>query len=83
MSSGIDFSKIPAMAPPEGVIPNFDDPETLAPMAKFIMYITSILMFCLFCLRSFVRLRVTHSWGADDCEHFFLEFVLTWSGSDD
>lgn len=85
MSSGIDLSKIPAMTPPAGVIPNFIDPETLAPLAKYIMYITTVLMFLIFCLRVYVRLRVTNSWGADDCERFFQivpYYYRNWDAAD-
>lgn len=68
MSASIDLSQVPAMAPPAGVTSNFVDPETLAPLAEYIIYITTILMALFFCLRVYVRLGVTHTWGADDCK---------------
>lgn len=42
MAPNIDYSKIPAMIPPPGVMSNFANPESLAPLAKnlYIDYIS-------------------------------------------
>lgn len=64
MSASIDISQVPALTPPAGVTPNFVNPETLAPLARYTICIATISMVVLLFLRLCVRLRVTHIPGA-------------------
>lgn len=43
--SGIDLCQYPSLAPPEGVIPNFDNPVTLLPVTLAVSSILTVISF--------------------------------------
>lgn len=61
---------IPALVPPEGTLSNFDDPVSMASVARIVISISLVLMIASVALRLYTRVGVTHSFGADDCEDF-------------
>lgn len=65
--SQMDLSQIPAVQPPEGVIPNFVDPPSLAVVYRVTIYIFMPLMSALVVLRLGTRFRQMHKLVADDC----------------
>lgn len=66
--STFDPSQFPALTPPTGVIPNFIDPPTRAPATRVVVCVTLALMLGFVSLRIYTRLRVTRTFGADDCK---------------
>lgn len=64
--SSLDPSQLPAMVPPDGVIPNFVDPETRAPTVRIVICVSLALMVSFIALRIYSRLTVRVNFGADD-----------------
>ncbi len=60
------LSNIPAMRPPPGVRPNFDNPVSRANQVQIATGLTAPPMALLMALRIYSRLA-SKSWGADDC----------------
>ena len=57
------------LAPPPGVIPNFEHPEDVLRTVNLVTQALSISIVSAFVmLRIFARYRVSHSYGPDDCE---------------
>lgn len=56
----------PAMAPPEGEIANFIDPEDISSPVYASGYACTFIAFCIVALRIYTRLAIKHSFGADD-----------------
>jgi hypothetical protein len=75
MDYGVDLTKldpailamIPAGMPPEGVIPNFVNPESQDRIVAIVIYVTLPLMLFFVALRVYARLHIGHWFGADDC----------------
>lgn len=65
----VDYVDLPASAPPPGVVPNFDHPQSRALEAHVGMGICIGITFIVVILRIYVKLAITHMWGWDDCEH--------------
>ncbi|KAI1298853.1 hypothetical protein F5Y03DRAFT_367229 [Xylaria venustula] len=63
---GTNLSGVPAGIPPQGVTPNFVDPPSRAWAARVSVYTSVPAMVVFFVLRLYVRLFVSHSFGADD-----------------
>ena len=63
-----DYANLPVGAPPPGVVPNFDHPQSRATEAYIAMGICIGLTLVVVVLRIYVKLAVTHMWGWDDCE---------------
>ncbi|KAI1753163.1 hypothetical protein F4782DRAFT_100348 [Xylaria castorea] len=59
------ISGAPATAPPPGVTPNLDDPVSKGPSFVILGIFVSLSLLSVL-IRSFVRLRLTRSWGWDD-----------------
>lgn len=57
---------IPAHLPPEGVTPNFVDPESRAHIVSIVTYLTLPLMLVFVALRIFTRIYISRTLGADD-----------------
>lgn len=66
--SSYDPSLFPALNPPAGVLPNFDDPPTRAPAARIVICVTLSFMLVFVFLRTYTRAFVTHMFGIDDCK---------------
>lgn len=64
----MDLSNVPALAPPPGVVPNFVNPESLAPLCLIVIAFTLPLMVLFLALRLYVRLRISSATGADDSQ---------------
>ncbi|KAI1408106.1 hypothetical protein F5Y13DRAFT_205087 [Hypoxylon sp. FL1857] len=62
----MDLSQLPGGAPPPGVVPNFDNPESIAPLCLIVIVITLPMMVIFLALRLYVRLWVSRTTGADD-----------------
>ncbi|KAI2780489.1 hypothetical protein F4815DRAFT_470442 [Daldinia loculata] len=62
----LDLDHVPAMTPPPGVIPNFDTPESLAPVGIIVLSVVLPLMIIIVITRLYTRLYITHAIGADD-----------------
>lgn len=71
MAQAVDYSNLPAGAPPPGVIPNFDHAKSRAIDAHVAMGICIGLTTIFLLLRVYVKLAVTNMWGWDDCKLFF------------
>lgn len=70
----IDLSQIPSGQPPEGVMPNFVDPESIGYIPRIGIYILLPLMLIFLALRIGTRVKLNHV-GADDSTwmpHLFL-----------
>lgn len=65
---GVDISKIPALAPPPGVIPNFVNPVSRAYQPRIAVGICFPIMAVFVLLRVYCKLFVTQNWGFDDCK---------------
>ncbi|KAI1312745.1 hypothetical protein F5Y03DRAFT_197702 [Xylaria venustula] len=76
LTSSEILALIPALAPPQGTLSNFDDPASLASAARIVMSIVLALMVAFLSLRLYTRLGVTHSFGADDCGYSLPTFSL-------
>ncbi|KAK4159206.1 hypothetical protein QBC43DRAFT_374006 [Cladorrhinum sp. PSN259] len=63
---GLDFSKIPVQAPPEGVISNFENPSSAAPLIAAFVYVTIPPMAFSLILRFYTRIAITRNLGIDD-----------------
>ena len=72
---GTDLSKIPALEPPPGVIPDFVNPPSLAKTLIIVNVIFMVLMVIFVALRVYSKALVIRAMGWDDCEHF-LRLVL-------
>lgn len=57
----------PVRPPPKGQKSNFDDPDSISYRLIIIIAVMSTLVVLLTGARAYTRLRVTKSWGADDC----------------
>lgn len=60
------LATIPAIPPPPGVIPNFENPYSLAPIGRAVLGVTFPLMIIAIASRLYTRLWVTRSIGPDD-----------------
>ncbi|KAI1424708.1 hypothetical protein F5Y12DRAFT_714946 [Xylaria sp. FL1777] len=56
----------PAGLPPVGIIPNFTNPPTQAPVLSIGTYIVLPLLFLFFLARVYTRARITRAFGIDD-----------------
>ena len=70
MEPNLDYSKIPSAAPPPGVIPNFVNPETNAPMTTIVITILLPLTLLFVSMRVYSNLWVSHKFYKSDCGHF-------------
>ena len=61
------FANLPALAPPSGVLSNFDNPETLAPSLVAVNVTFLSLMLVAVTIRLYSRGFVVHALGWDDC----------------
>jgi hypothetical protein len=62
------LAQLPSLQPPPGVQPNFINPESIAHQTRDATYVALPLMLSFLTLRVYTRLRITHSFGADDCK---------------
>lgn len=65
-SSGVDWTMIPLMAPPDGVQSNFVNPVTLENEIIAIGTVSSALAVTLLCMRIYSTLKITRSAWYDD-----------------
>ena len=63
---GVDISKLPALAPPHGIIPNFVDPESRAHAVLVGSGILTALTIIVVVLRFYTRIFVTKIVGWED-----------------
>lgn len=61
------FANLPALAPPAGVLSNFDNPKTLAPSLVAINVTFITLMLIAVTIRIYSRGFIVHALGWDDC----------------
>ncbi|KAI1175953.1 hypothetical protein F4777DRAFT_548569 [Nemania sp. FL0916] len=62
----MDLSQIPSAPPPPGVIPNFVNPPSIAPICRIVIAVTLPLMAIFLILRIYVRVAVSKKLGIDD-----------------
>ena len=66
-TGSLDYAAhLPATTPPEGVVPNFDNPVTRDTEIYVGMGICIGITVVFVTLRLYVKLAVTHMWGWDD-----------------
>lgn len=65
--SKLDLSKIPALTPPPGVTPNFENPENFFGTIIGTIVVCLTLTTFLAWTRIYTRLFITKSVGWDDC----------------
>ena len=66
----IDLSKIPALAPPPGVTPNFDNPSSIGKAIIIVNVVFLTLMLGFVIMRIYTRGILLGSLHWDDCEQF-------------
>lgn len=66
---GLDLSKIPSGIPPDGVIPNFVDPENVGHIPRIGIYVLLPIMLAAVIGRIATRLKLTRTLGLDDGTH--------------
>lgn len=78
MEPNLDYSKIPSAAPPPGVIPNFVNPVTNAPMITIVITILLPLTLLFVSMRVYSNLWVSHKFFKSDCRccHLLLPFAV-------
>lgn len=64
---GLDLNKIPAAPPPEGLIPNFVDPPSLAPVVTAVCCAMIVLEVFFGGIRFYISLSAQRKLGYDDC----------------
>lgn len=68
-SFGLDLTKIPLVAPPKGIQPNFDNPtSTLAPAIIAVSAVMVVLTFSLVVMRLYSNHHSARTFGYDDCK---------------
>ncbi|KAI1089122.1 hypothetical protein F5B19DRAFT_468842 [Rostrohypoxylon terebratum] len=60
------YDNLPALTPPPGVVPNFDNPESLAPAGKIVFCVMLPVMAIIVYVRLYTRVCRTRAVGADD-----------------
>lgn len=65
-SNFVDPNTTPSMMPPEGIIPNFENPVSIAYVSRDVAYTFLSLMLVFLALRLYTRAVVTHNIGVDD-----------------
>lgn len=69
----------PIRPPPPGHKSNFVDPESRSYQLVIVVSVLSFLTIIFTSVRVYTRLRITHSFGIDDCTFSFLSsFVLAY-----
>ena len=63
---GTDLSKVPALAPPHGVCPNFIEPASRASGLRQYLAIVTAITLAFVMLRMYTKLFVTKAIGWDD-----------------
>lgn len=71
-SNLIDPNTTPIMMPPEGVIPNFETPVSIAYISRDVTYPFLSLMLAFLSLRLYTRAVITHNFGVDDGKYKFV-----------
>lgn len=69
--NGIVPMTTPALQPPEGVTPNFVNPENFHTAIIGTIVVCIALTTCLACTRMYTKLIITKTYGWDDC-------MFTW-----
>ncbi|OTB13230.1 hypothetical protein K445DRAFT_368672 [Daldinia sp. EC12] len=64
--STLDLDHTPIIAPPPGVVPNFDNPKSLAPIGRITIAVVLPIMAIFVVLRFYTRFQISRSIGADD-----------------
>ena len=67
----MDYSNIPALAPPPGSVSNFNDPKTLSTSLIAVLVVFMVLMPAVVGMRLYSRALLSHAVGWDDCECLF------------
>ncbi|KAK2604307.1 hypothetical protein N8I77_007250 [Diaporthe amygdali] len=65
-SASLDPSQVPVLTPPAGVIPNFIDADTRAPLVRSIACVALAVMLVFMTLRIYTRLKIIGSFDSDD-----------------
>lgn len=66
----LDLSQIPSASPPEGVVPNFVDPESVGYVPRDGIYVLLPLAIAALLCRIGTRLKLTRTLGLDDGTSF-------------
>jgi len=69
MASDFDLNTLSLSIPPEGVIPNFINPVSMAFITRDVIYAFVPVMVLFLALRIFSRVIIKHSFGFDDGKH--------------
>ncbi|KFA71847.1 hypothetical protein S40288_07757 [Stachybotrys chartarum IBT 40288] len=77
----VDLSTTPATPPPPGVVPDFDNPESLSYLPRSLMYAFVPLMVLFLGLRLWCRWKTKQKLGWDDCKPASTHFALEWLDS--
>lgn len=67
----MDYSNVPALAPPPGSVSNFNDPTTLSTSLIALLVAIMVLMLTVVGMRLYSRALLSHAVGWDDCEYIF------------
>lgn len=77
MDPSLDYSKIPSVAPPAGVTPNFIDPVTNASVAKIVISILLPVTLIFVTLRTYCNFRLDRKRAYSDCKHTNFRKMMT------
>lgn len=64
--SSLSLADIPVQAPPPGIVPNFVNPVTRAPIVVRVEAVCLALDWIAFSLRMYSRVKISRSWAWDD-----------------
>lgn len=71
-----DDSTVGASPPPPGVVPNFDNPESIAHRVIIISVLGAVIGIPLCLIRLYTKRRILRNFGWDDCKKFLVEYGM-------
>lgn len=69
------YGNLPALAPPPGVMPNFDAYNERAEIYKILCSILLAILYLFICLRLYAKIWIKRNPGLDDCENLAIHPV--------
>ncbi len=76
--SSADGVVVGAAPPPEGVTPNFENPEWIGYRLVIVSVVFPVLSLCFLIPRLYAAGFILRKWHTDDCEVFYRSLVLTF-----
>jgi hypothetical protein len=67
MDPNVDYWKVPAATPPDGITPNFVNPPSVGYQQTTTNIVVLVIMIIVVLLRLYTRIFIVKSFGYDDC----------------